>query len=335
MPANDLAMDYVALLRQIGREINASRNAADWSSTTTQDVADVIASGLRQTYWPPTLPGETTPHEWSFLQPKLGTLAIHAPYSTGTLAATTGTVTLTGGAWPAWAAQADLWTGGNRYSVASRTSGLVIVLDDATVSFSAGATYELILTYYTLPDDFGGLVNSQSLTLRRDVRENSSSPSPKVVSEAYLSRYDQWPHVKGVPELVSFAPTATSTTDQRWYARFYPLPDKTYNLEYRYQVVPPVMNGTTITHHYGGPQLSNLVLLSCLDKAMRFLYSSDEYFARFMTELEAQVRRDRAMYNKETLGFGVFSDGNEMRAMDYLDLITFRRHATTLGTINL
>lgn len=333
MPVNDLAMDYAALLRQIGREINVSRNAADWSSTTTQDVADVIASGLRQVYWPPTLPGEMTPHSWSFLQPNNGSLALRAPYSSGDVYATSGTVTVVGGTWPSWAAQADLWANGNRYGVASRTNDSTIVLDDNTVSLSAGTAYELILTYYALPDDFGGLVNNQALTLRRDVREGFASSSPKVVSEAYLSRHDQWPHVKGVPELCSFAPTPTTTTDQRWYVRFYPLPDQQYNLEYRYQVVPPVMNGTTITQHYGGPQLSNLVLLSCLDKAMRFLYSSDEYFARFMTELEAQVRRDRATFNKETLGFGAFSDGNELRHMDHYDLADFRRHRTTLGTI--
>jgi len=333
MTANALAMTYTDLIRHIGREINASRNSSDWSATTSQDVADVVADGLRQVYWPPVLPGEVTPHAWSFLQPTLGELTLHADYATGTVGVAAGVVTLTGGTWPSWAADGDLWVDGGRYAVATRTSNSQIVLADTSVTVTAGESYSLVHTYYVLPDDFGGLVRDQAFVLRRDTQKYDVCPQPLIVSEAYIARRDVWPHRSGTPELVTFLPRTTTTEDTRYYARFWPTPNQAYYLDYRYQVIPPVMNGTTVTHHYGGPQLSNLVLLSCLDKAMRFLYSSDEYFSRFMTELETCVRRDRATNAKETLGYGIFSDGVTHGIYDYDDLRRMRKSQTTLGQI--
>lgn len=335
MAANALAMNYTDLVRHIGREINASRDSADWSSATTQDIADIVANGLRQVYWPPVLPGEQTPHEWSFLQPQLGELTIYPAYETGSVAIASGVVTLTGGTWPSWAAQGDLWVSGERYPVNTRDSNTQVTLNDLTVTVTAGATFSLLLTYYALPDDFGGLVRDQGFVLRRDTQRYDAYPQPRMVSEAMIARYDTWPHRTGTPTMATLLPRTTTTEDTRWYARFWPVPYEELNYDYRYQVVPPLMNGTTVTHHYGGPQLSNLVVLSCLDKAMRFLYSSDEYYARFMTELAACVRRDRAANGRETYGYGVFSDGITHGIYDYDDLRRLRRATTTLGNIDL
>lgn len=333
MAANGIALSYSDLVRHIGREINASRNSADWSATTAQDVADIVADGLRQVYWPPPLPDEVTPHEWSWLQPQLGELAIHPRYVAGTLAIASGVVTLTSGTWPSWAADAELWVDDERYEVSTRDSNTQLTLTNTAVTVTAGASYELILRFHALPDDFGGLVRDQAFVLRRDTDNALHCHSPRVVSEAMIARFDIGNVLTGAPELVSFSPGPTTTEDTRWYARFWPLPDREYRLEYRYQVVPPVMNGTTVTHHYGGPQISNLVILSCLDKAMRFLYSSDEYYMRFMAELTSCVRRDRATNSRETLGYGVFSDGYGGLSGERAALRELRRSQTTLGNI--
>lgn len=335
MAANALAMTYTDLVRHIGREINASRDSADWSSATTQDIADIVANGLRQVYWPPVLPGEQTPHEWSFLQPQLGEITIYPEYAVGTVTISSGVVYLVGGTWPTWAAGADLWVEGDRYTIASRDSDFQITLVDTSLSTYAGTGYQLIQRHYQLPDDFGGLVRDQGFVLRRDTQRYDACPQPRMVSEAMIARYDTWPHRTGTPTMATLLPRTTTTEDTRWYVRFWPLPYEEMSYEFRYQVVPPLMNGTTVTHHYGGPQLSNLVVLSCLDKAMRFLYSSDEYYARFMTELAACVRRDRAANGRETYGYGVFSDGITHGVYDYDDLRRLRRATTTLGNIDL
>lgn len=335
MAANELSLSYQQLLRHIGREINASRSSADWSSATTQDVADIIADGLRQVYWPPVLPGEVTPHEWSWLQPKLGELTIYPTYSTGTVQISAGGVTLSGGTWPTWAADADLWVSGERYSVSSRFSGALIFLDNTSVAAGAGTSYELRQSSYKLPDDFGGLVRDQSFVLRRDSEAGETCGSPRVVSESMILRHELGDVITGPPELVSFSPGQAGVEDTKWYARFWPTPDANYRLDYRYQVVPPILNGTTVLYHYGGPQISSLVISSCLDRAMRTLYSSDEHYQRFMTDLQAAVRRDRATNKPETLGYGVFSDGLTFGAPDGPALREWRRGSTTIGNINL
>lgn len=89
-----------------------------------------------------------------------GRVITQAPYSTGTIASSGNTVTLTGGTWPAWAATgAYLKVGTEICRVASRTSGSVIVLD-SSITLKANVTaqpYTLYRTVYPLPSDFRNL----------------------------------------------------------------------------------------------------------------------------------------------------------------------------------
>ena len=330
-----LSLSYDELARSIGREIDVSRDADDWDSVQTQDVRDIIADGLRQVYWPPPLPGERVPHEWSFLTPRKGELTIYPAYDTGTVSITSGVVTLTGGTFPTWAADGEFWCNGVKYEVTTRDSDVQLTLDDLTASEYAGTTYLLTRLYYDLPGDFGGLAAEQEFTLRRDQQQYGCQTHPRVVSEAMIDRHDRYPHRTGSPEMVCVLPKTTSTSDTSWEARFYPLPDREYDLEYRYQVIPPLLNGTTYVYHYGGPAVSQAVLMSCLDKAMRFLYSSDEYYQRFIQALAAAVQRDRNVFRKESLGFGAYSDGYSRHSYTFDNIRDFRRSNTTLGNINL
>jgi hypothetical protein len=58
-----LAASYDSLRREIGRFLGYRPSTSDWSSTETQNVADILDGGLRRFYWP------TPPHAWSFLSP--------------------------------------------------------------------------------------------------------------------------------------------------------------------------------------------------------------------------------------------------------------------------
>ena len=330
-----LALSYDELARAVGREIDASRDADDWDAVQTQDIRDIIADGLRQVYWPPVLPGESAPHEWSFLQPKQGEITIYPSYDTGTVSAVSGVVTLSGGTFPTWAANGDLWMDGGRYDIASRQSNTQITLVDTTATVSPGTSYTLTYTYYDMPTDFGGMGAGQEFSFRRDEKHAQFPPHPKTVSEAMIDRHDQWPPRNGSPSLCTLVPKTTTTTDTRWQVRFWPYPDREYHLQYRYQVNPPLLNGTTYVHHYGGPWVSQAVLMSCLDKAMRFLYSTDEYYNRFMVALTTAVQRDRNIFGKESMGFGSYSDGYTRHNLIYDSLRDFRRANTSLGNINI
>lgn len=65
------------LRREVGRYLGFDRNPANWNANETQDVWDVIDSGLRQFYRPPRIEGEVMSHQWSFLRPQL-TIQIEA-----------------------------------------------------------------------------------------------------------------------------------------------------------------------------------------------------------------------------------------------------------------
>lgn len=72
-----LDLTYGLLRREIGRYLGFHRTPANWSANETQDVDDILNSGLRQFYFPPRLPSEPYSHQWSFLIPH-GTLSLVA-----------------------------------------------------------------------------------------------------------------------------------------------------------------------------------------------------------------------------------------------------------------
>lgn len=308
MTANALALTYAELRRWIGRQIGKDRDPSAWSSATSSDASDIFRSGLRQLYWPPLLPGESTPHVWSWLQPTLAQLELHAAYATGTVSVTAGTVTLSGGTWPSWAAQGDLWVDGGYYPVASRTNGTTLVLVDSSVTGLSAEEYSLKHREYDLPDDFGGLV--ENFTYRSD--QSRWQPMTRV-NEAMIRSFDSHPDLTGVPEYFAITSVApTSSQESRARAVFYPAPDGTYTLWYRYSVVPPMLDGSTYVYAHGGAEVSETLKLSCLDVALSTLFRDDSAHARFMESLAASVQRDRRMNRPRTHGYAAFSDGYDL-----------------------
>lgn len=89
-----------------------------------------------------------------------GRVVTQPPYSSGTVTTSGTSVTLAGGAWPAWAATgAYLKVGTEIARVASRTSSSVIVLD-AALSLKSNVSaqpYTLYRSIYPLPADFRNL----------------------------------------------------------------------------------------------------------------------------------------------------------------------------------
>jgi hypothetical protein len=60
-----LQITYDYIRRAVGRHLGIGRNpmgAVPWTSDNSQDVADIIDTGMRRFYWPPQ-------HSWSFLRP--------------------------------------------------------------------------------------------------------------------------------------------------------------------------------------------------------------------------------------------------------------------------
>lgn len=312
MAANTIGLTYTEIRRWIARELGKDRGLS-LSSASQTDVADILKAGLRQAYWPPILPGDSAPHLWSFLQPTLAQLELHGSYSTGTVSVTTGTVTLTGGTWPTWAAQGDLWVEGGYYPVSTRTNGTTIVLHDSSLTGLSGETYSLKHREYDLPDDFAGMVDP--FTYRND--QSRGRPLTRV-NESQIRAMENYPEIAGVPEffaITSVAPTSTQESKQR--AVFAPLSEGTFTLWYRYNVVPPMLDGSTYVYAHGGAEFAETLLLSCLDKALQTLWRDESRHVAFLESLAASVQRDRRVSRPQTHGRGVFSDGYDLSDCDW------------------
>lgn len=100
-------------------------------------------------------------HQWSCLN-RSCLLYLQEPYTTGTVAISGTTVTLSGGTWPTWAGDGILLVGDERFQVIERQSGTVLRLDSRHSLGEAlsGEYFELALARYSLPSDFGQLVGA-------------------------------------------------------------------------------------------------------------------------------------------------------------------------------
>lgn len=93
-------------------------------------------------------------HLWPWYH-TLGRIDIKAVYTTGTVALTSGSAvcTLSGGVFPSWSADADIYINGMYHPVLSRDSDTQITLVNAWAEASASFSYQLAQTEYDLPTD--------------------------------------------------------------------------------------------------------------------------------------------------------------------------------------
>jgi hypothetical protein len=153
---------------------------------------------------------------------------------------------------------------------------------DTTLSTGDGTQW------YTLPDDFASLASP--FTFGADdgyvMLEQTSVTEIRDLKAAS--------DVDGVMRKCAIRPQGGSGTDgQRWEVGFYPTPDNTYTLEYRYRRNPNDLT-TAAPYPLGGALYSEAILECCLAEAE--LHKDDEYGIhnqKYVQEaLPAAIRRD-------------------------------------------
>lgn len=310
MAAHSLEVSRTEYLRLIAAHANWNRDPSVWSNDQETDGFDILKEALTQFYFPPILPGDRVPHEWRFLWIK-DDLTIYAPYSTGTITvAANGAgciVTLADGTWPSWAADGDLWFGGSRYPVLSRTSDSVIRLVDTAATAVAGTEYSLIKHEYALPDDYGAM-NPQGFTYRRDQDHHGRITLIEEATMRALDRSD----TSGVTRHAAIMPMTPNddTESTRWYATFWPLPSDDYILDYVYYAAPPTLSDIGVSDHlyvYGGPAHAATVRASIEDCTFQKVHRSFERHDKFLEQLARSVRLDQRRGGTFTRGKGARS----------------------------
>lgn len=261
----------------------------------------VVDIGCRAVYHPEVLPNEVGVHVWSFMQPKLLSFALSQPYSTGTITVATGVVTGSGTSFPSWAADGELVVDGVSYSVATRSSGTSLTLDDTSVSAAAGSAYTLQQVDYELPELFGGFQgdlylnqtqSSLGYILRRAPQEELLGYQKSGIADyaAQPSRYAVFPK------------DMTGSADQRWMLTVWPLPDAAYTLSGFY-VFNPYQLTSSLTFPMGGLPLSECFREAVLAAAeVEFKGEAGLHNQLFRQRLIAAVAYDRLMSNPGILG---------------------------------
>lgn len=282
MAESTLSVIYADLVRELERYLRI----ATGSETTWID--DLLRTGLRRFY---------TAYDWKFLR-ITATLTTQAPYETGTVAIAAGVVTLTGGTFPAWAASGVLVLDNVTYEVSTRDSGTQVTLEDTSVTVAAGESYVLAQYAYTLPDDFGQLLPPMTYHpgLNEAYRQIELADERDVrVGRMYQDEVDP-------PCVVAVRPkTFTATTGQRFEAVFFPLPDATYQLTYRYRAHPDKV----ATTHYprGGMLHAETVRLAVLAAAeLSRLDTPGAYEALYQEQLKVSIQRENEMHAPDRLG---------------------------------
>lgn len=275
------------------------------------DLQDIIKSAQRRFYTPDPLDGYT--HRWSFMDPP-ALLTTVAPYSTGTVAATAGVVTLTGGTWPARADEGDLRVAGVSYTVATRTSGSVITLNNTSVSITSGTAYDLVFQGFELPDDFGGI--SGDVVFRPEQRNDRYVL--RRVSEEHIRTLAATYPTPARPTLFCLSPgylPSDGSEGPRWSIRFDCPVDEAYVFQYRYTVNPEAMTSAD-PFPWGGMAHAETFVALALAAADFFINDKiGEAEVNAQKRLKASIESDRLQMAPHRLGQG--TRNSIVRCRDY------------------
>lgn len=212
-------------------------------------------------------------------------------------------------------------TSTNGYAVLFFVSTTVMYLDGDATGEASGDTFTITANgRYRLPDDFGDLYGQLTFP-----QNDGYYPALDVISEGRVRTYLQETTSTARPYLASVRPlTSTGALGQRFDLYLFPIPDVTYTLSYRYQVLVDALSATN-RYPLGGMQHADTIKASCLAVAERGrTQTKGEKWDRFIERLRASISMDRNQSAK-TLGFWNTEPGTWRGPFDWR-----RNHVTTV-----
>lgn len=312
---------------ELGRYFGFGRTYSSMTASQQADVDAVIDRGLRQFYAPPLMKDGSV-HIWSFMRPTMN-IVVHAEYSTGTLttvvAAVTATATFTGTTLPTWIPGASLlYTHPtteieHNVKIFSRTNTTNVTLADAVAADAlSSGTVEYVITdgIQTMPTSFGGIEGDITLS-----SGSGYMPIRQVGEDQIREMFLNGAIQTGVPAFFCVRPWRDPQIDRngtvgvgasytRYEMVFFPRPDATYNMSFRYLYVFPgvadidalapantdlVMPGLAYHHE--------AILASCLAVAEEYADSPNgKYREYFQERLLASASLDRKVAGDQYFG---------------------------------
>lgn len=303
-----LTVTLGSLREEVQRFMGYGRSTVFSSMSTAfqGDVTSIINRGLRQFYYPPPLPGETSSHQWSFLM-KSDDLPIPAPLTpVDTVTVTGGTATMSGGTLPQDIRHSVVQFGadGPFYDVINRNGNTNFTISDTTLVISTPTT----ATFYYAYIDLGGaeIVGTDS---QISYTYNYGKKALKHVNSQYIKRLSESTAVQhiGYPEYFAIEPhTWPASNDQSvqdFRIAVYPFPQVAMSLHMHAKYAPQALSNAN-DQPLGAPSHSETIVVSCLAIAEEFGDTpSSQYRELFMQRLAASVMSDRTGMYAGNLGY--------------------------------
>lgn len=145
-------------------------------AATEADVRQIIRSGIRRALFPAQ---EGFVYQWRFLE-KTASFSVPATFSTGTIAVSGGTVTLTGATWPTWVEDAFISVDGHILFITEELTTTTASTSNTLLSVTAGAEYVMYRYRYPLPTDFGEWLGGVTYADGNCSRQLVGSSEPEI-----------------------------------------------------------------------------------------------------------------------------------------------------------
>jgi hypothetical protein len=260
-------------------------------------------------------PRDAHVHTWSFLQPvaDLAILANITGTAKGVYDAGTDLTTITATTDIFVASQVGdtiaVTAGGGvgvdlALVIASYTSSKVVVAN-AGNAFDAKAVSLPHTGIYTLPADFGGLVEAPAYPYP------SGAAAPEWREESVEEIFEMWRHSKSVGTACRFALVAlpqVSGAKQTWAIVVAPKPAANRVLRYRYVIDAPAAADSATAYPLGGPLMGLLYEAAALaDAEMRTSGNPGRWAEKYALLMAGCIDRDKTLF--ETDGPTQMADG--------------------------
>lgn len=164
---------------------------------------------------------------------------------------------------------------------------------------------------YTFPDNFGSIDGSFTYP------EDQHYAPILIIPDDQLRNYKQT-DLSTFPSFATIRPTFDATIGQRFEVEFYPTPSQIWIFEYRYLIIPEMIDAANPFPH-GGALYSECLMQSCM-AAAEFLMDDERgiHWQRFTELLATCISRDKKNSTPEHFGYngdagqgGMYGDGGD------------------------
>lgn len=285
------------------------------------DVTSIINRGLRQFYYPPAQPGETSSHQWSFLQYE-GNVVFPAPVSpTATCSVVNGLVHFNqNNILDTSYRHTVVRFGGDQkfYEVSTTNGNHEVTLKDTTVNLPLGTK----ATFYW---NRAALANT-GVDLQVFFGINSGKKALKNVNPGYIHTVAQLTAVShtGAPALFAVEPASFDVDGAAgMHLRIYPFPTQATSLLIRQRLSPPSLTLATDIP-LGGLAHAETIVVSCLAIAEEFGDTpSSKYRELFQQRLNASILADRSGAYASNLGYNGDNSDNLGKTSPRMVTVTY------------